>query len=68
VGAERAAARDKYRQRFLALCELTDAQQRGYALETFLNGFMEFEGLSPRNSFRIVGEQIDGSFSWKRNG
>ena len=25
---------------------------------------MSFEGLSPRGSFKIVGEQIDGSFAW----
>ena len=25
---------------------------------------MVFEGLSPRGSFKIVGEQIDGSFAW----
>jgi hypothetical protein len=62
--AAKAAAREKFRQRFLALTELTDPQQRGYQLEAFLNDFMEFEGLSPRGSFRIIGEQIDGSFSW----
>lgn len=57
-------ARHEFRQRFLSLTGLSDAQQRGYQLEKFLNEFMEFEGLSPRGSFRIVGEQIDGSFSW----
>lgn len=62
--ATQAAAREEFRQRFLALTELADPQQRGYQLEKFLNNFMEFEGLSPRESFRIVGEQIDGSFSW----
>lgn len=39
-----------------------DHQKRGYALERFLNGFFEFEGLEPRGSFKLVGEQIDGSF------
>jgi len=61
----RAAKRDAFRQRFLALAALPDTpQQRGYELEVFLNEFMEFDGLSPRGSFKIVGEQIDGSFSW----
>jgi hypothetical protein len=43
---------------------MDDHQARGYALETFLNEFMEYEGLGPRSSFKLVGEQIDGSFSW----
>lgn len=63
-GENKAAARDTFRNRFLALCAETDAQQRGYKLEAFLNDFMAFEGLSPRASFKIVGEQIDGSFAW----
>lgn len=38
-----------------------DAHSRGFAFELFLNKlFGEFE-LSPRKSFRLVGEQIDGS-------
>lgn len=38
------------------------AQQRGFAFEKFLRGMFEANGLSPRASFRLVGEQIDGSF------
>jgi hypothetical protein len=41
-----------------------NAQERGYALESFLNGFIEFERLIPRASFKVVGGQIDGSFAW----
>jgi hypothetical protein len=63
VAAE-AAARQRLRQSFLALNEHQDHQQRGYAFERFLNEFFEFEGLSPRGSFKIIGEQIDGSFAW----
>lgn len=37
-------------------------QPRGYAFEKFLHGLFKAYGLSPRASFRIVGEQIDGSF------
>jgi hypothetical protein len=37
-------------------------QQRGYAFEAFIKElFASFE-LAPRDAFRIVGEQIDGSF------
>lgn len=56
--------RQRLRQSFLSLNEHLDHQQRGYAFERFLNAFFEFEALSPRGSFKIVGEQIDGSFSW----
>lgn len=38
-------------------------QPRGYAFEKFLQNLFEAYGLSPRASFRLVGEQIDGSFA-----
>lgn len=37
-------------------------QQRGYAYEQFLKGLFDAHGLAGRASFRLVGEQIDGSF------
>jgi Restriction endonuclease len=37
-------------------------QQRGFAFERFLNDLFELFQLAPRRSFRLVGEQIDGSF------
>lgn len=59
------AERLKFKERFIALSGLPDTPQaRGYSLEALLNEFMEFEGLSPRGSFRLTGEQIDGSFAW----
>lgn len=39
-----------------------EPQKRGYAFEQFLNTWFGQEGLSPRGPFRLVGEQIDGSF------
>jgi len=45
----------------LGLSNLT-AQQRGYAFEAFLKNLFEANELAPRASFRLVGEQIDGSF------
>ena len=36
---------------------------RGYAFEKFLKGMFDAYGLSARASFRLVGEQIDGSFA-----
>jgi hypothetical protein len=38
-------------------------QPRGYAFEKFLKDLFDANGLSARASFRLVGEQIDGSFS-----
>lgn len=37
-------------------------QPRGYAFEKFLKQLFDAYGLSARASFRLVGEQIDGSF------
>lgn len=37
-------------------------QRRGFAFERFLKDLFDANGLSARNAFRIVGEQIDGSF------
>lgn len=39
-----------------------DPQPRGYAFEKFLKELFDAFGLSARASFRLVGEQIDGSF------
>ena len=35
---------------------------RAYAFERFFNKLFDANGLAPRASFRLVGEQIDGSF------
>ena len=37
-------------------------QERGFAFERFLNDLFRVYNLDPHSSFRIVGEQIDGSF------
>ena len=37
-------------------------QERGFALEKFLYELFKVHKMDPRASFRIVGEQIDGSF------
>ncbi|MEE8531269.1 MAG: hypothetical protein V3S34_03555, partial [Hyphomicrobium sp.] len=36
-----------------------------YMFEKFLTDLLEFEELQPRGSFRVIGEQIDGSFLWR---
>ncbi len=42
-------------------------QNRGFAFEDFLDAMFAVAGLSPRKSFRLVGEQIDGSFEFNGN-
>jgi hypothetical protein len=37
-------------------------QERGLRFEGFLNDLFAAHALAPRNAFRLVGEQIDGSF------
>lgn len=49
------------RDRLIHLSNL-QPQQRGFAFEKFLTELFEINGLMPRASFRLVGEQIDGSF------
>ncbi len=51
------------RTRFLQISNLPP-QQRGYALEKFLYELFDAYRFNPRPSFRIVGEQIDGSIEF----
>ena len=37
-------------------------QPRGYAFEKFLKDLFDAYGMAPRASFRLIGEQVDGSF------
>jgi hypothetical protein len=52
------------RRLFSRLIEITSLppQKRGYEFETFLKDLFDAYDLSARASFRLVGEQIDGSF------
>jgi len=56
--------KDSLRDRFSALSIETDLQKRGYLLEKFLYDLFVLEGVDPKASFKIVGEQIDGSILW----
>ncbi len=64
IATEKAATRERFKQLFIQLSQNNDPQARGYMLERFLNEFLDFEKLSSRGSFKLVGEQIDGSFFW----
>jgi Restriction endonuclease len=56
-----AAVAQKLMTRLLEISGSTP-QRRGYDFEGFLRELFEANGLSPRASFRLTGEQIDGSF------
>jgi hypothetical protein len=49
------------RDRLIKLSNL-EPQARGYAFERFLQEFFSAYDLEPRRPFKLVGEQIDGSF------
>lgn len=52
------------RDEFFAISIENSPQKRGYMLEKFLNDlFLAFD-LDPKESFKIVGEQIDGAFTF----
>ena len=52
----------RLREEFHTLACAIDRQAAGLALEKFLNRLFQIFGLNPREPFRVVGEQIDGSF------
>jgi hypothetical protein len=47
---------------FTALSKIENSQKRGYAFEKILHKFFQQNNLDPRGSFKLIGEQIDGSF------
>jgi hypothetical protein len=52
----------KLKDEFFALYAEPDRRAAGFALEKILNRLFAACGLTPRQSFRVEGEQIDGSF------
>ncbi len=53
---------EKLKKKFYALHENPNRQQVGFEFERILNGMFSLHDLCPREPFRVVGEQIDGSF------
>ncbi len=51
------------KNKFAALVAERDAQKRGYRFEGFLNELFILFDLDPKESFKVVGEQIDGAFT-----
>ncbi|MGD0568610.1 MAG: hypothetical protein ABSA78_09415 [Candidatus Sulfotelmatobacter sp.] len=52
----------RLKDNFLALALESDRNAAGLALEKLLNELFEIFDLRPRQPFRVMGEQIDGSF------
>ena len=46
----------------LAVSKIQPPQRRGFAFESFLKELFDAYGMVARGSFRLTGEQIDGSF------
>lgn len=55
---------DELKQRFFEIAINDNHQSRGLLLEKFLNDLFLFFDLDPKSSFKITGEQIDGSFTF----
>lgn len=51
------------KRKFFELHSQADRQNAGLQFESVLNNLFNLSGLSPREPFRLTGEQIDGSFS-----
>lgn len=62
VRSQRSLDLEQLKKDFYTLHDNPDRQYVGLAFEKILNGLFSLHGLSPREPFRVVGEQIDGSF------
>lgn len=60
--SNRAVKLDELKTRLFKLSGQADRQAAGLALEHLLTELFALEGLSPSEPFRVVGEQLDGSF------
>jgi len=55
---------DELKKKFFEIAINDNHQNRGHQLEKFLNELFTFFDLDPKSSFKITGEQIDGSFTF----
>jgi hypothetical protein len=62
VARQRSNALRQLKEEFFRLAAESDRNKAGLALEPLLNKVFKLFDLSPREPFRVVGEQIDGSF------
>jgi hypothetical protein len=55
---------DDLKSKFFEIAINENHQNRGHQFEKFLNDLFIFFDLDPKSSFKITGEQIDGSFTF----
>jgi hypothetical protein len=55
---------DELKMEFYGIASNLNPQQKGFQFEKFLNKLFNFFDLDPKSSFKLVGEQIDGAFSF----
>jgi hypothetical protein len=60
--SERSQELEELKQQFFALHNEKNRQRAGLKLEPVLNRMFHLHNLSPREPFKVAGEQIDGSF------
>jgi hypothetical protein len=58
---------EQLKEIFYNLASTKDFQARGYALEKLLNDLFLLYDLAPKSSFKITGEQIDGTFTFNND-
>ncbi|WBL43554.1 restriction endonuclease [Algoriphagus halophytocola] len=58
---------EEFKNDFYSLVSSNDAQKRGYQLEKLLKDLFNLFDLDSKASFKIVGEQIDGMFTFENN-
>ena len=58
---------DEIRKDFYVLVSSSEPQKRGYQLEKLLKDLFNLFDLDSKASFKIVGEQIDGMFTFENN-
>lgn len=57
---------EKIKAEYLELINSNDPQGRGFKLEKIIKSIFELFDLDPKASFRIIGEQIDGAFTFDK--
>lgn len=64
---QKQAVRDELMElcrQFIEIISPAEPQQRGYRLESLMKALFDLFDLDPKASFRIIGEQIDGAFTF----
>lgn len=55
---------DELKIRFFEIASNTNPQKKGFQFEKFLNELFIFFDLDPKSAFKVIGEQIDGAFTF----